>query len=187
MSVPAVSGSPLSSGDLPVVSQTLEPAWVRKGSASTQKAYDTALAFEQMLVEQLSQSLTASSGLSGEGGEEGESSEGGSSGDRAAGGPISSMLPQALTSGVMNAGGLGLAAQMTRQLQGAAAATPAGTSDGISAATTGGTSATTPAAGGADTSANGGSTLAGGDASAMPAAGTTGASGGASASGGTSA
>jgi Rod binding domain-containing protein len=27
------------------------------------------------------------------------------------------MLPQALTSGVMNAGGLGLAAQMTRQLE----------------------------------------------------------------------
>jgi hypothetical protein len=158
MSVPAVSGSPLSSGDLPVVSQTLEPAWVRDGSATTQKAYDTALAFEQMLVEQLSQSLTASSGLGGEGGEEGESSEGGSSGGSAAGGPISSMLPQALTSGVMNAGGLGLAAQMTRQLQGAAAATPAGTSDSTSAATTGGTSATTPAVSNASASGGVGAT-----------------------------
>jgi Rod binding domain-containing protein len=160
MSVPAASGSPPSSGGLPVVSQTLEPAWVRDGSATTQKAYDTALAFEQMLVEQLSQSLTASSGLGGESGEEGASSEGGSSGGSAASGPISSMLPQALTSGVMSAGGLGLAAQMTRQLQGAAAATPTGTSDSTRAATTGGTSATAPAAG--NTSASGGVSAAGG-------------------------
>ena len=124
MSIPLSSGSPLPSGGSPVVNQTLEPAWVRDGSATTQKAYQTALAFEQMLVEQLSQSLTASSGL---GGEEGESSEGGSSSSSAASGPISSMLPQALTSSVMNDGGLGLAAQMTRNLQDAAGATPTAT------------------------------------------------------------
>jgi Rod binding domain-containing protein len=185
MSAPVSSSSPLSATELPVVSQTLEPAWVRKGSASTQKAYDTALAFEQMLVEELSQSLTASSGLGGE--EDESSSEGGSSGGSAASGPMSSMLPRALTSGVMSAGGLGLAAQMTRQLQGAAAATPAGTSDSTSAATTGGTSATTPALAGAGTISNGGSTPAGGDASAPPAAGNTSASGDVGATGGTSA
>ena len=59
MSITASSSPPLPSGGLPVVNQTLEPAWVRDGSAATQKAYQTALAFEQMLVEQLSQSLTA--------------------------------------------------------------------------------------------------------------------------------
>jgi Rod binding domain-containing protein len=137
MSIPLSSGSPLPSGGLPAVNQTLEPAWVRNGSSATQKAYQTALAFEQMLVEQLSQSLTASSGLDGE---EGESAEGGSSGSSAASGPISSMLPQALTSGVMNDGGLGLAAQMTRQLQDAAGATPMDTSGGVGAVATGGTS-----------------------------------------------
>lgn len=132
MSAPLSSGSPLSATDLPVISQTLtpkgtgEPAWVRKGSASTQKAYETALAFEQMLVEELSRSLTASSGLGGESGEEGESSsEVGVSAGGAASGPLSSMLPQALTSSVMNAGGLGLAAQMTRQLQDATGSTSA--------------------------------------------------------------
>ena len=136
MSVPLSSGSPLSSSGLPTVNQTLEPAWVRKGSAATQKAYETALAFEQMLVEELSQSLTASSGLGGEGGAEGESSEGSAGGGGGgASGPLSSMLPQALTSGVMSAGGLGLAAQMTRQLAGAAAH---GAGEG--GATTGGTS-----------------------------------------------
>jgi Rod binding domain-containing protein len=120
VSVPLSSGSSLASSGLPTVNQTLEPVWVRKGSAATQKAYETALAFEQMLVEELSQSLTASSGLGGESGAEGESTEG-SAGSGGASGPLSSMLPQALTSGVMSAGGLGLAAQMTRQLAGAAA------------------------------------------------------------------
>ena len=137
MSLPVSSGSGLPSGGPPVVNQTLEPAWVRKGSAATQKAYETALAFERMLVEELSQSLTATSGLGGESAQEGESSEG-SSGGGGASGPLSSMLPQALTSGVMSAGGLGLAAQMTRQLAGAAAQ---GAGEG--GATTGGTSAST--------------------------------------------
>ncbi|HXP99242.1 MAG TPA: hypothetical protein VN845_04150, partial [Solirubrobacteraceae bacterium] len=114
MSAAAASGSPLSAGGLPVINQALEPAWVRHGSAATQKAYETALSFEEMLVEELSQSLTASSGLGSESGEEGESSEGGSSGSGAASSPLSSMLPQALTSGVMSAGGLGLATQMIR-------------------------------------------------------------------------
>ena len=92
-----------------------------------------------MLVEELSQSLTASSGLGGESGAEGESSEG-SSGSGGASGPLSSMLPQALTSGVMSAGGLGLAAQMTRQLAGAAAQ-----GAGEVGVRTGGTSASTGA------------------------------------------
>jgi Rod binding domain-containing protein len=151
VSVPLSSGSPLSSSGPPSVNKTLtlkgtpsgaqagEPAWVRKGSAATQKAYETALAFEQMLVEELSQSLTATSGLGGESGTEGESSEG-SAGGGGASGPLASMLPQALTSGVMSAGGLGLAAQMTRQLAGAAAH---GAGEG--GATTGGTSASTGA------------------------------------------
>lgn len=135
MSIPLSSGSPLPPSGLPTVNQTLEPAWVRKGSAATQKAYETALAFEQMLVEELSQSLTATSGLGGESSAEGESAEGSSSGGGASG-PLASMLPQALTSGVMSAGGLGLAAQMTRQLAGA------GTQGaGEGGATTGGTGA----------------------------------------------
>jgi Rod binding domain-containing protein len=146
-------GSALPTSALPPINQTLEPTWVRHGSPATQKSYQTALAFEEMLVEQLSKSLTATSGLEGESDQEGQSSsEGGSSSS-----PLSSMLPQALTSGVMSAGGLGLAAQMTRQLEGSAAATqsvagggaPAGTTSSASppggsrtSSTTGGTGAT---------------------------------------------
>jgi hypothetical protein len=104
-------------GGPPAVNQALEPEWVRHGSAATQKAYESALSFEQTLVEQLSQTLVSSSGLGGEASGEGEggSEEGGSAGNA----QLSSMLPQALSTGIMDAGGLGLAAQMTRTALGA--------------------------------------------------------------------
>jgi|HubBroStandDraft_3_1064219.scaffolds.fasta_scaffold101563_2 Rod binding domain-containing protein len=136
MSIQPSAGSTSPAEGAPSVNQALEPAWVRRGSASTQKAYQSALAFEQVLVEQLSQSLTKTSGLGGESAGAGEASgeESSSSGAEAGGGPFSSMLPQALTSGVMNAGGLGLAAQMTHELQAASS-----TTDTAASGTTGGT------------------------------------------------
>jgi Rod binding domain-containing protein len=123
MSLPATTGS----AGLPPVNQALEPAWVRHGSAATQKAYESALAFEQTLVEQLSQSLTSASGLGGESSQEGESGseEGDASGGGAGESQISSSLPQALTASVMHGGGLGLAAQLTRQFDAAGAAAQA--------------------------------------------------------------
>jgi Rod binding domain-containing protein len=110
-----VSSSPEAlSGAQPVVNQALEPAWVRHGSAAVQKEYAIGQEFEQMLVQQLARSLTETTGAGGEGsGEEGE-------GAQAGGSVLSSMLPQALASGVANDGGLGLAAELTRQLQGVA-------------------------------------------------------------------
>jgi Rod binding domain-containing protein len=141
-SVPAAAVPPTG---LPVVNQALEPSWVRHGSPSTQKAYATALAFEQTLVEQLARSLTASSGLAGEEGE-GSGEEGDSFGGSSQNSQISSMLPQALSSGVMSGGGLGLAAQLTRGLTGAAGAAPTTTGaaepgTGSAATTTGATAA----------------------------------------------
>jgi Rod binding domain-containing protein len=138
MSLPAVTGA----AGLPAVNQALEPAWVRNGSSATQKAYTSALAFEQTLVEQLSQSLASTSGLDGESSQVGGtgSEEGGSSGSEAGDSQISSMLPQALTASVMNAGGLGLASQMTRELDATGAAAQAqasgGTAPGAGPATT---------------------------------------------------
>ena len=111
--------APAGAAGLPAVNQALEPAWVRRGSAATQKTYQTALAFEETLVNELSQALTAASGL-GEGtSQEGESGaeDGGASGSEATPAGLSSMLPQALSQGVMSAGGLGLAAQLTRDMQ----------------------------------------------------------------------
>ncbi len=107
----------IGSSGLPVVNQASEPAWVRHGSAATQQDYATALGFERVLVEQLTKSLSATTGLGGESSEGG--SEGGSASSAASSGELSAMLPQALSSGVMNAGGLGLAAQLTKEMQGA--------------------------------------------------------------------
>jgi Rod binding domain-containing protein len=130
MSLPAVSGST----GVPPVNQALEPEWVRRGSSATQQAYASALAFEQTLVEQLSQSMASTSGLGGESSEGGSSSETGAEGSGASSSPISSMLPQALTASVMHAGGLGLAAQLTHNLEDASdAPTPKTASGGTSA------------------------------------------------------
>jgi Rod binding domain-containing protein len=116
------------------VNQALEPAWVRHGSPTTQRDYATALAFERTLVEQLSKSMTAA----GQSGEEG-SPEGESGGAMGAGlSQFSSMLPPALSSSVMSSGGLGLAAQLTRAMQGPGSAAPH--SAGSVSPETGGTS-----------------------------------------------
>ena len=137
MSIPitaAATGSSAATGSpgLPVVNQAFEPEWVRHGSAATQKAYESALSFEETLVEQLSQTLASSSGLGSESSQEGEagSSEGGSSSGAS---QLSTMLPQALTASVMNAGGLGLAAQMTHDLQGTDTAAQTKVTGGTSA------------------------------------------------------
>lgn len=131
MSIPITTAATGSSG-LPVVNQAFEPEWVRHGSAATQKAYESALSFEETLVEQLSQSLANTSGLSGESSQEDEAGgEGGSSGSGTS--QLSTMLPQALTASVMNAGGLGLAAQMTRDLEGGSTAAQTKATGGTSA------------------------------------------------------
>jgi len=130
----SLQGTPASAA-LPAVNQALEPAWVRRGSPATQKTYASALAFEQTLVEQLSKSLTATSGLGGEGSQEGESGseEGGAAAFGAGNSELSSMLPQALAAGVMDAGGLGMAAQLTRDLEGVHAAAQARRTGGAGA------------------------------------------------------
>jgi len=149
MTIPTSTVSALTSTTgLPIVNQALEPASVRDGSPATRRAYATALGFEQMLVQQLSQSLAQTGALGGgEAAEEGSgeqgSGEGGASvgGFSAGAGALSSLLPQALTGGVMSAGGLGLARQLTNDLAPPAAAAAADGAPSLGA--TGGT----PAAG----------------------------------------
>lgn len=100
---------------LPTVNQVFEPASVRHGSPAVQKAYRADLAFEQVLVEQLAKSLTVSAGVGGEESSGEDEGSGSSSGAEAS--SLSSSLPQALSAGIMNAGGLGMAAQLANQLQ----------------------------------------------------------------------
>jgi Rod binding domain-containing protein len=132
----------------PVVNQAREPASVRNGSAAVQKAYQSALAFEQVLVEQLAKSLTATAGLGGE--------EEGGEGSNPEASEISSTLPQTLSASVMSAGGLGMAAQMTQQMQahsgeangGAVVVSPSSGGSEVVAAVTGASPAATSASSG---------------------------------------
>ena len=126
MSPAGASPSPaaLAGAGPPLVNQALAPAAVRDGHPGARQAYETALGFEEMLVSQLSQTLVETSGSGesetrseaageaggamGGAGEAGTASQAGAAGA----GALSSLLPQALTEGVMRDGGLGLAGQL---------------------------------------------------------------------------
>ncbi len=83
-----------------------EPQWVRTGSAQTKRDYTAALAFEQMLTQQLTQTMTETSGLGAEGeGQEGEGSAAGS------GSLLSALMPQGLAA---QQNSFGIAEQLTR-------------------------------------------------------------------------
>jgi hypothetical protein len=105
--------SPVAAG-LPVVGEAGAPASVRNGSPAVKQAYAAAQSFEAVLLQQLTSSLAAGAGMSGEGESEGaseESSLGGSSGE-ASGGMLASMMPSTLAETLMRSGGLGIAAQL---------------------------------------------------------------------------
>lgn len=121
--IEGASGTP-SAGGLPMVDQAFEPEWVRDGSPATQKAYVLAESFEAMLVQQLSQSMAGTSGLEGEEGS--TAGEGDAPGTTPQPSRLSTLLPQALSEGVMRAGGLGMAAQLTRELMPASASATSG-------------------------------------------------------------
>lgn len=91
-----------------------QPAWVRNGSAQVQREYALGLEFERLLVQQLATSLTETTEPPGEG----ETQEGGSGGATSV---LSNMLPGALADGVVNGGGLGLAAELAKGMQGTSA------------------------------------------------------------------
>ncbi len=123
-----MSVSSLGSTGLPPVDSTLEPDWVRKGSAQVQQDYQVALGFEEVLTQQLASAMAPS-------GSEEESGEGEGSGGFGSSG-LSSLLPQALSQGIASGGGMGLASQLTRDMLG-----PAGLKSADSGSTAAGSTA----------------------------------------------
>ncbi len=81
---------------LPPIDAAQLPADIRQAPQTRRDAYAAALGFEQMLVQQLTESLASSA----------RSAMGGDS-------PYASLMPTAMADGVMDAGGLGLARQLT--------------------------------------------------------------------------
>lgn len=110
-------GAGLPGGAPPLVDPALEPAAVRTGDQKAKNAYRTGLAFEQVLAGQMTQAMTATvPGL--DGGSSGSDGLGGTTDDTGLGGlgAYSSLLPQTLASGLVGAGGTGVAMEIARAI-----------------------------------------------------------------------
>jgi Rod binding domain-containing protein len=113
-------------GALPPINPATEPAVIRNGGPQAKKAYQEALGFESILVNQLSQELAStvsspgdpsSDGtLDGSGGSSSGSGSGGILGSDPSTSAFSSMIPQALSTSIMSAGGLGIATRLAESL-----------------------------------------------------------------------
>jgi Rod binding domain-containing protein len=130
MSVLSASGltsydSPLTSTNVPVVDAANEPADIRNGNSAAQKAYQEALGFEDILVQQLTQELAStvtspadssdSSGSSGSS-DSSSNSSGGILGSDPSTSAFASLIPTALTQSIMSGGGLGIAQQLAQSI-----------------------------------------------------------------------
>jgi Rod binding domain-containing protein len=87
---------------LPVVPDTALPASVRSGSAADKQSYKAALGFEQMLVDQMVQSMA------------GDSQD---SDNPLTSGPYAQQMQSALSTAIESSGGLGLAQQLYGEIK----------------------------------------------------------------------
>jgi Rod binding domain-containing protein len=106
---------------LPPIDAANEPADIRNGNATAQKAYQEALGFEDILVQQLTQELAStvtSPSDDGSSGSDGSSSDssGGILGSDPSTSAFASMIPTALTNSIMSNGGLGIAGQLAQAI-----------------------------------------------------------------------
>jgi hypothetical protein len=102
------------------------PANIRNGDSKAKQAYSEGLAFEDVLVNELSQQLAntmyGGSGLDGDssssdGTDSSDSTDGSSSGGMLSGASAyASLIPQTLTSSIMDGGGIGVAEQFAQEL-----------------------------------------------------------------------
>jgi hypothetical protein len=124
--LPTTSAS-MGAGSLPMIDPANEPAAIRNGDTKAKNAYQTGLAFENVLVNELAQQLAATvPGLDGSSGSSdglGGSSDDGlggtssdSSGSGGGLGAYASLLPQTLTSSIMQGGGTGIAMQIAQSI-----------------------------------------------------------------------
>jgi Rod binding domain-containing protein len=108
---------------LPPIDAANEPADIRNGNATAQKAYQEALGFEDILVQQLTQELASTvtspgdDGSSGDGsGDSSSDSSGGILGSDPSTSAFASLIPNALTNSIISNGGLGIAGQLAQAI-----------------------------------------------------------------------
>jgi Rod binding domain-containing protein len=111
---------------LPPIDTANEPADIRNGNSAAQKAYQEALGFEDILVQQLTQELASTvmgptddstlDGGSGDGSDDSSDSSGGILGSDPSTSAFASMIPTTLTQSIMSTGGLGIAQQLAQAI-----------------------------------------------------------------------
>jgi len=107
---------------LPTVDAANEPANIRNGNTAAKNAYQEALGFEDVLVQQLTQELASTvtsptdDGSSDDGSGDSSDSSGGILGSDPSTSGFASMIPTALTQSIMSSGGLGIAAQLAQSI-----------------------------------------------------------------------
>ncbi len=107
---------------LPPVDAANEPADIRNGNTAAKNAYQEALGFEDVLVQQLTQELASTvtsptdDGSSDDGSGDSSDSSGGILGSDPSTSGFASMIPSALTQSIMSSGGLGIAAQLAQSI-----------------------------------------------------------------------
>jgi hypothetical protein len=121
--ISATSSIPAS--NLPLIDPANEPASVRNGDQKAKNAYATGAAFENVLVNELAQQLTATvpgldgsdDGLGGTTGS-GDGSDGSTGGVGGSGGlgAYASLLPQTLANGITAGGGTGVAMEIAKSI-----------------------------------------------------------------------
>jgi Rod binding domain-containing protein len=109
--------TPLPASSLPPINAALMPPAIRGGDAQAKKAYQEALGFEDILVQQLTQEMAKT--VTSPGGDDGSSDSsgtGGILGSDPSTSAFAGMIPTALTQSIMSGGGVGMAEQLARAI-----------------------------------------------------------------------
>lgn len=106
--------------NLPPIDAALLPADIRNGDAQAKQAYQEALGFEDILMQQLTQQLadtvTSPGGDSSGPSDASGSSSGGMLGSDPSTSMFASLIPTALTQSMMSGGGVGVADRLARAI-----------------------------------------------------------------------
>jgi Rod binding domain-containing protein len=127
--------STLPATNLPPIDSSRLPADIRNGDAKAKQAYQQALGFEDMLVQQLTrqlaQTVTSPGDSSDDSSGDSTDSSGGMLGSDPSTSMFSNLIPTALTQSLMSGGGVGMADRLARALD-PAIGTPTATTKGKS-------------------------------------------------------
>lgn len=101
-------------GSVPPIDAANEPANIRNGNATAKQAYQEALGFEDILVQQLTQQLASTVTSPSDDGS--SDSSGGILGSDPSTSAFASLIPTALSQSIMSGGGLGIADQLAQAI-----------------------------------------------------------------------